>query len=234
MHVHFILDSTTQSCAPNVLQSAWRTESSGQQLFVLRLLRRVSNCSETLRLCIRSLVMLTPLEARKDLAMWTPLLCSKVASAVFFPSLLLFSLFAQSPSLPLFFPFLSLSCTHARLANVGVWEMTHLLHTSSSPDHIWAARKSIFLRLCSREREVMRRHYGELFSTFSFFPLHYVFFFTFCRVRTFNFSSLSSQVQMSFPLFTWLHHAISRSLGFFLYYESGKDVRTDMGLFSLT
>lgn len=126
--------------------------------------------------------MFTPLRARKDLAVRTPLLCSKVASAVFFsPSLLLFSLFAHClpPFLFFFSPFLSLSCTHARLANVGVWEMTHLLHTSSSPGHIWAARKSIFLRLCSGEREVMQRHYGELFSTFSFFSLHYVFFFSF-------------------------------------------------------
>lgn len=28
--------------------------------------------------------------------------------------------------------------------DVGVWEMTHLLHTSSSPAHIWAARKIHF------------------------------------------------------------------------------------------
>jgi len=47
--------------------------------------------------------------------------------------------------------------------------MTHLLHTSSSPDHIWAARKSIFLLLSSsREDQAMQRQHDELFSTFSF------------------------------------------------------------------
>lgn len=50
--------------------------------------------------------------------------------------------------------------------------MTHLLHTSSLPDHIWTARKSFFiflLGLYSGDKEqAMQRQHDELFSTFSF------------------------------------------------------------------
>lgn len=45
----------------------------------------------------------------------------------------------------------SLSCTHVRPGSVGVWRMTHLLHTSSLLGHIWAARKSICVVERSRQ-----------------------------------------------------------------------------------
>lgn len=80
--------------------------------------------------------------------MKTPLLDLQVSSTLF---LQCFYFFILSLSHSVFSP--SLSCTHARPGSVGVWRMTHLLHTSSLPDHIWAARKSIFLQLCSGEKQ---------------------------------------------------------------------------------
>lgn len=51
--------------------------------------------------------------------------------------------------------------------SVGVCTVTHLLHTSSLPDHIWASRKSIFLLLSSRGEQAMQRQHDELFSAAS-------------------------------------------------------------------
>lgn len=63
---------------------------------------------------------------------------------------------------PIFFsPFPS--CTHASW-RVGVWGMTHLLHTSSLLAHIWAARKSILQCFCSGEEQAMRGERNRLFS----------------------------------------------------------------------
>lgn len=67
--------------------------------------------------------------------------------------------------------FLSLPCTHVRPPSVGVWRMTQLLHTSSPPGHIWAARKSLCLRLCSGEEPAMQegRKRRALFYSLLFF-----------------------------------------------------------------
>lgn len=94
--------------------------------------------------------------------MWAPLLALQVSSTGF--AVLLFSLF--SPCLALFS---SLSVLHTcKAGECGSGRMTHLLHTSSLLGHIWAARKSILLRLCSGEEQAMQGHYEDLFSTFSF------------------------------------------------------------------
>lgn len=94
--------------------------------------------------------------------MWAPLLALQVSSTGV--AVLLFSLF--SPRLALFS---SLSVLHTcKAGECGSGRMTHLLHTSSLLGHIWAARKSILLRLCSGEEQAMQGHYEDLFSTFSF------------------------------------------------------------------
>lgn len=94
--------------------------------------------------------------------MWAPLLALQVSSTGV--AVLLFSLF--SPRLALFS---SLSVLHTcKAGECGSGRMTHLLHTSSLLGLIWAARKSILLRLCSGEEQAMQGHYEDLFSTFSF------------------------------------------------------------------
>lgn len=119
-----------------------------------------------LRHCLCSLVMLIPQWKCVDILMWTSLLALQVSSTGF--AVLLFSLF--SPCLALFS---SLSVLHTcKAGECGSGRMTHLLHTSFLLGHIWAARKSVLLRVCSGEEQAMQGHYEDLFSTFSFL-LHY-------------------------------------------------------------
>lgn len=115
------------------------------------------------RHCCHSPVPLFPQWKCAAVMMWAPLLGLQVSCA---QVLQCFYFFILSLSHSVFSP--SLSCTHARLASVGVWGMTHLLHTSSLLDHIWAARKSIFLHSCSGEEQAMQGQHDELFSSFSF------------------------------------------------------------------
>lgn len=76
----------------------------------------------------------------------------------FFILLLLHSVFSPS-----------LSCTHVRLGSVGVWRMTHLLHTSCCLTIFGLPGNPFFfpLCLCSGEKDqAMQRQHDELFSTF--------------------------------------------------------------------
>lgn len=101
-----------------------------------------------------------------EVLMWTALLGLSICFTQFLQHVSLFSCSLQCLSL-------FISCTHVRLG--GVWEsgrMTHLLHTSSSVDHIWASRKSIFylffLLMSGGEEQALQKQLDELFSYFLF------------------------------------------------------------------
>lgn len=100
-----------------------------------------------------------------NVVMWTPLLGLQVSSTQFVQCLYFFIL---SLSHSVFSP--SLSCTHARLGSVGVCRMTHLLHTSSLFDHIWAGRKSFFSPLCACVVERSRQCRDIMMSSFLLSP----------------------------------------------------------------
>lgn len=96
-------------------------------------------------LCWCSLVLFFPEWNFAIVIMWMPLPSLQVSRTPFFQiSYFFILLLCHSAFSP------SLSCTHARPGSVGVWRMTHLLHTSSSSGHIWASRKSMFLQRSRR------------------------------------------------------------------------------------
>lgn len=101
----------------------------------------------------------------------------------FFFTLLLFSLCARR--LPPLFPPLALPLSVLHTCKAGwMWECGRwliLLHTSSSPAHIWAARKSISLTaaaaVAAREEVRCRDITGSSFLLFSFPSALFICFF---------------------------------------------------------
>lgn len=76
------------------------------------------------------------------------------------------------PSLSQSAPPLSLSLCLAHMQGEWVWESDDSSVAYLIFDHIWVARKSIFLCLCSGEEPPMQRQNEELFSAFLFSSVH--------------------------------------------------------------
>lgn len=77
-----------------------------------------------------------------------------------------FYFFLLSLSYSVFSP--SLSCTHERPGSVGVWTMTHLLHTPHHCLTIFGLPGNPFFCCCVVEEPALQRKHDELFSTYSF------------------------------------------------------------------
>lgn len=135
----------------NAPHSAWHKRHTGvniQQWFAVlgavgrALRKKLVDIAECTDFCFAQSLLFFSVRVFSSLAMcgyhnvFALNVCSIQFLQRFYFFILLLSHSAFSPSLP---------CTHARLGSVGVWRMTHLLHTSSLLGHIWASRKSIFL-----------------------------------------------------------------------------------------